>query len=85
MLAAKTTCKDRWRQILNEADRVVVKHLLTMQEGVSENQFREMEDSGVVLVVPGKLHDKYPRNIRSRLLNVSQFISKVSNLNADNS
>ncbi|WP_366544546.1 type II restriction endonuclease, partial [Salmonella enterica] len=22
MLAVKTTCKDRWRQILNEADRI---------------------------------------------------------------
>ena len=33
MLATKTTCKDRWRQILNEADRIKRKHLLTLQEG----------------------------------------------------
>jgi len=30
MLAAKTTCKDRWRQIRNEAKRISVKHLLTL-------------------------------------------------------
>lgn len=36
MLAVKTTCRDRWRQILNEADRIPGKHLLTLQEGVSE-------------------------------------------------
>lgn len=33
MLAVKTTMKDRWRQILNEANRVEQKHLLTLQEG----------------------------------------------------
>ena len=36
MLAVKTTCRDRWRQILNEARRIETKHLLTVQEGVSE-------------------------------------------------
>ena len=35
MLAAKTTCKDRWRQVISEADRIDRKHLLTLQEGVS--------------------------------------------------
>lgn len=25
MLAAKTTCKDRWRQVLNEANRITTK------------------------------------------------------------
>ena len=47
MLAAKTTCKDRWRQIINEADRIKLKHLITLQEGVSEAQFREMQEAGV--------------------------------------
>ncbi len=32
MLAAKTTCKDRWRQVINEADRVATKHLLTLRK-----------------------------------------------------
>ncbi len=29
MLAVKTTCKDRWRQILNEADKIHQVHLFT--------------------------------------------------------
>ena len=58
MLAAKTTCKDRWRQILNEAARIDVKHLLTVQEGVSSPQFREMKEEGVRLVVPKTLHKR---------------------------
>ena len=82
MLAVKTTCKDRWRQILNEADRIGTKHLLTLQEGVSENQFGEMSDAGVVLVVPESLRKKYPKVIRSGLLSVSQFISKVRSISA---
>ena len=40
MLAVKTTCKDRWRQVLREADRIRTKHLLTLQEGISPNQLQ---------------------------------------------
>lgn len=74
MLGAKTTVKDRWRQILNEARRVEKKHLLTLQEGVSAEQFREMEEEGVVLVVPEALQEKYPKTVQPRLLTLSQFI-----------
>ena len=49
MLAVKTTCKDRWRQILNEARRIERKHLLTLQRGVSERQFLEMSEAQVPL------------------------------------
>lgn len=75
MLAAKTTCKDRWRQILNEADRVPRKHLLTLQEGISPNQFAEMRDEEVTLVVPRRLHDSYAEAIRPQLLSLEQFIA----------
>ncbi|MDP3538462.1 MAG: type II restriction endonuclease [Azonexus sp.] len=74
MLGVKTTCKDRWRQILNEADRIPKKHLITLQEGVSIEQFREMENAGVTLVVPTALQKKYPEKIRSSLVTLSQFI-----------
>lgn len=87
VLAAKTTCKDRWRQVINEADRLRSgwKHLLTMQEGVSEAQFAEMEKEGVRLVVPGRIRRAYPESIRNRLLSLEQFISEVRSLNADQS
>ncbi|PJO49371.1 hypothetical protein CQ054_19890 [Ochrobactrum sp. MYb29] len=52
MLAAKTIFKDRWRQIINEVERIRTKHRLTLQEVVSEAQFREMTEIGVRLVVP---------------------------------
>jgi hypothetical protein len=80
MLAAKTTVRDRWRQILNEADRVATKHLLTLQEGVSEPQFSEMKAANVQLVVPSKLIEKYPKSIRPELLTLDNFIYEVRNL-----
>lgn len=77
MLAVKTTCKDRWRQILNEASRIKRKHLLTLQEGVSEGQYSEMLQAQVALVVPSPLHDRYPRSVRASLLTVQDFVDHV--------
>lgn len=77
MLAVKTTCRDRWRQILNEADRVKEKHLLTLQEGISESQFREMTGAGVRLVVPEPLMSKYPESVRPHLQSLESFIGDV--------
>lgn len=50
-LAAKTTCKDRWRQILNEADRLRDEHkyLCTMQQGISATQMDEMRAEKVIV------------------------------------
>lgn len=77
MLAVKTTCRDRWRQILNEADRIPAKHLLTLQEGVSETQFGEMTRAGVQLVVPLGLTDKFPKSIQPHLQSLESFIGDI--------
>lgn len=77
MLAAKTTCKDRWRQVINEADRIPIKHLLTLQQGVSENQFSEMHDAGVRLVVPSTLMEAYPVAVRPQLQTLERFIGDI--------
>lgn len=77
MLAVKTTCKDRWRQILNEADRIPAKHLLTLQEGISETQFSEMVNAGVQLVVPVGLTDKFPKSVQPHLQSLESFIGDV--------
>lgn len=77
MLGAKTTCKDRWRQILNEAVRVRSKHLVTLQEGVSVNQFKEMEHERITLVVPKSLHQSYPKSVRPKLVTLEHFIKET--------
>ena len=80
MLAVKRTCRDRWRQILNEAERIPVKHLLTLQDGVSKNQLQEMNESGVRLVVPEPLMKCYPKEIREQLMTFGDFIREVNAL-----
>lgn len=77
MLAVKTTCRDRWRQVTSEADRIETKHLLTLQEGVSITQFQEMKAAKVQLVVPAPLVIKYPKEVRPELITLSQFIGEI--------
>jgi hypothetical protein len=82
MLAVKTTCKDRWRQILNEAARIPQKHLLTLQKGVSVNQFREMQEANVCLIVPEPLISYYPEAVRPHLQTLEDFIREVRLVNS---
>lgn len=77
MLAVKTTMKDRWRQILNEADRVPHKHLLTLQEGLSEAQFREMVAAKVTLVVPKPIIQKFPEAVQPHIQTLESFIGDM--------
>lgn len=83
MLAVKTTCKDRWRQVLNEADRINDVYLFTLQEGVSKNQFKEMKDSNVKLVVPRPIHSSFHKDIRNEILSLEEFIDKTKSLVLD--
>ena len=78
-LAAKTTCKDRWRQVLNEADRLRDrnKYLCTLQQGVSSAQMDEMQAEQVVLVVPKPFITTYPKDKQDRIWTLSRFIAYV--------
>ena len=78
VLAAKTTCKDRWRQILNEAARVEIKHLLTLEPSISENQTAEMRLESVQLVLPLSLHATYAATQRPWLMSMKMFIELVA-------
>lgn len=78
-LAAKTTCKDRWRQILNEADRLRDgrKYLCTLQQGISAMQMDEMESEKVTLVVPKAYISTYPRDKQDRIWSLQKFLEYV--------
>ena len=81
-LAAKTTCKDRWRQILNEADRLrdENKYLCTMQQGISAAQMDEMQAEKVILVVPKPYITAYPKDKRDRIWTVGRFVGYVKEM-----
>jgi len=74
MLGVKSTCKDRWRQILSEAERIKSKHLLTLEPGISENQTNQMKRSNLQLVVPSALHRTYKTEQQTWLLTFDDFI-----------
>jgi hypothetical protein len=80
LLAAKTTCKDRWRQVINEASRIPIKHLLTLQEGISVTQYAEMKAAGVHLVIPKLLVQKFPQRVQGELVTLEDFINSVRHL-----
>jgi hypothetical protein len=78
MLGAKTSCKDRWRQIQSEAAKISNKHLLTVEPGISVSQTNEMKAASVQLVLPKPLHESYVDEQRGWLMGVKQFIELVS-------
>ena len=78
MLGAKSTCKDRWRQVLAEAEKISGKHLLTLEPGISEPQTEQMEAASLQLVVPSPVHSSYTDAQRDWLWSVRDFIGEVS-------
>jgi len=78
VVGVKTTCKDRWRQVLNEGKRVKEKYILTLQPGISKNQLNEMHKASVSLVVPKSIQNDYPKDSAIKILGVEDFISEVN-------
>jgi hypothetical protein len=74
VVGIKTTCKDRWRQVLQEGKRVRNKHIITIQKGISHEQLILMRDSGVTLVVPARIRDEYYKRTPMAILSLEQFI-----------
>lgn len=77
-LGAKTTCKDRWRQVLNEADRIETKYLFTLQQGISKNQLREMKHEHLKLVVPAAFLSSFDKEFHPEIETLASFIDIVS-------
>lgn len=77
MLGAKSTLKDRWRQVLSEAQRIGNKHILTLEPGISENQTDEMRAKRLQLVIPRRLHSTFRSGQQAWLMDVAGFMAVV--------
>lgn len=77
MLGVKSTCKDRWRQVLAEADRIDDKHLLTLETSISTHQTDEMAAKRLQLVLPRGLHQTYTPAQQAWLMDVATFTDLV--------
>lgn len=76
-LGAKTTCKDRWRQVLNEANRIETKYLFTLQQGISKNQLREMKHEHLKLVVPATYRTSFDKEFQPEIETLASFVEMV--------
>lgn len=57
MVACKSTVRERWGQIIKEADRIPEKYLLTVDENLSADLVRSMRQSGLRVFLPMGLID----------------------------
>lgn len=80
LLGAKTSCKDRWRQVLSEGNRLETKHLLTIEPAISRNQLHEMNASKLQLVAPSSIRDTYPATEAAHVQTLADFIFRVKEL-----
>ena len=78
ILGAKTTCKDRWRQVLAEADRIKHKHLISLEPAISEAQTEEMRNKNLQLVIPEPIQATYQKSQISWLMSFKDFIDEVT-------
>jgi hypothetical protein len=76
-LAAKSTCKDRWRQVLPEAQKIWPKHLATLEPAISSSQTEQMQAEQIQLVIPVAVQSSYRDDQRTWLMSIADFIAVV--------
>lgn len=77
-LAAKSTCKDRWPQVLADADRVAAKHLCTLDAALSAQQLRDMDAKSVRPVMPARVLRGYNSVVGAEVIaSVGEFVERV--------
>ena len=77
MLGVKSSAKDRWRQVLDEASKIPTKHLLTIEPAISVRQTTQMARAKLQLVVPRGIQASYTDEQRAWLWSVSDFMKYV--------
>jgi hypothetical protein len=77
MLGAKSTLKERWRQVLTEAEKIPTKHLCTLEPGISSHQTDEIIKHRIQLVIPQEFHETYSQKQKAELWTVSAFIKFI--------
>lgn len=80
MLGAKTSCKERWRQVLVEAIKIKNKHLITLEPAISEEQTNQMNELSLQLVVPQAIQKTYSKRQLQSIISFEDFISEVKGI-----
>lgn len=83
MLASKTSIKDRFRQVADEANRIRDKHLFTLPPGdVTYPKLAQLDELHIHLVMPKVVKESYDDLIQGETMTFSRFIEEVQGLQA---
>ena len=83
MLASKTSIKDRFRQVADEANRIRDKHLFTLTPGdVTHPKLAQLDELHIHLVMPKVVKESYDDLIQGETMTFSRFIEEVQGLQA---
>ena len=79
MVACKSTSKERWRQILNEAERIPTKFLLTLDPSLTSATIDQMIESHLVPHIPAPIISAaYRSNVsRHRIRTVQDLLVEL--------
>ena len=84
MLASKTSIKDRFRQVADEANRIRDKHLFTLTPGdVTHPKLAQLDELHIHLVMPKVVKESYDDLIQGGTMTFSRFIEEIQGLQAD--
>ena len=74
-LAAKTTTKERWRQVVTEASRLEERYLITMDRQLNGEVLNAMAHNHVVPVIAAPLQVEYGPTLSTQMTTVGAFIA----------
>lgn len=77
MLGVKTSLKERWAQVLGEAEKIDKKHLITLQPAISVAQTTEMLEKNLWLVIPKEIQATYKPEQQKHLVSLKEFTDEV--------
>lgn len=80
MLGAKSTIKERWRQVLEAADRIPVKHLCTLEPGLSLSLTDSIHMNSIQLVIPEGILSSYENSQKDKIINIEYFLDFVKSI-----
>lgn len=80
----KTSIKDRFRQVADEANRIRDKHLFTLTPGdVTHPKLAQLDELHIHLVMPKVVKESYDDLIQGETMTFSRFIEEIQGLQAD--
>ena len=79
-LASKTTLKERWTEVLDEASRISQKHLFTLDSEIPEKKAKRIGDKGLQLVLPAGKRVLLCEKAQEVSISLSEFIETVLRL-----